>query len=104
MSQVSGRDHEPNSSQIAASCCGPRSLSGSSALNVVEAALARIFGTGAGEARDDRARNGSQPEHPLHPFYAAQTKAARCWAAANYSVSRPAESVGKPPKTAISFL
>jgi hypothetical protein len=66
-----------------------------------EAALARIFGTGA---RDDRARNGSQPEHPLHPFYAAKTKAARCWFASNYSASRPAGSVGKPPKPAISFL
>src|SRR5436189_219374 len=48
-----------------------------------EAALARIFGTGAGEARDDRARNGSRPDHPLHLLYAAKTKATGCWFAFN---------------------
>jgi hypothetical protein len=35
MSQVSGRAQEPSSSHTAASCCGPRNRSGSSALNVV---------------------------------------------------------------------
>jgi hypothetical protein len=46
-----------------------------------EAALARIFGTGAGEARDDRARNGSRPDHPLHALYAAKTAAEGAWVA-----------------------
>src|SRR5205823_3004897 len=40
-----------------------------------KAALARIFGTDAGETRDDQARNGSRPDHPLHPLYAVKTKA-----------------------------
>ena len=44
-----------------------------------EAALARIFGTGAGNARDDRARNGSRPGHPLHSVYVAKTEAATPW-------------------------
>jgi len=35
MSHVSGRDHAPSSSHTAASCWGPRSRSGSSALKVV---------------------------------------------------------------------
>ena len=67
-----------------------------------EAALARIFGTGADEARDDRARNGERPSHPLHPFYAAKTKATGRWLASNYSASRPERSPAKLPWS--SFL
>src|SRR4051812_19532754 len=50
-----------------------------------EAALARIFGIGSGEARDDRARNGSRPDHPLHSAYVAKNAAAWCWFASNSS-------------------
>ena len=60
-----------------------------------EAALARIFGAGIREARDDRSRNGSRPEHPLHPLYAAKTKATDCWFASNCSGPRH-RSAGRP--------
>ena|SRR5271170_6552116 len=38
-------------------------------------ALARVFGSTACDARGDRERNGSRPDHPLHPLYVAKTEA-----------------------------
>ena len=46
-----------------------------------EAALKRTFGAAAGEARDDRDRNGAQPGHPLHSAYIAKNEAASAWIA-----------------------
>ena len=46
-----------------------------------EAALERTFGAASGEARADSARNGSQPDHPLHPLYVAKNESADSWAA-----------------------
>jgi len=46
-----------------------------------DAALARAFGTGASDARSDCAHNGSRPDHPLHPLYAAKTEASDAWRA-----------------------
>jgi len=43
------------------------------------AALTRNFGNGAGRARYDRAHNGSQPGHPLHPLYVAKSEASDAW-------------------------
>jgi len=31
------------------------------------------------EARNDRARNGSRPDHPLHSAYIARNEAALAW-------------------------
>jgi len=45
------------------------------------AALARVFGSAACEARSDCSRNGSRPDHPLHPPYAAENEAADVWSA-----------------------
>jgi hypothetical protein len=33
------------------------------------------------EVRDDRARNGSRPDHPLHPAFIAKNEAASAWIA-----------------------
>jgi hypothetical protein len=38
------------------------------------AALQRTFGAAACDVRDDRARNGSQPDHPLHPAFIAKKR------------------------------
>ena len=45
------------------------------------AALTRYFGAAADEARNDRARNGSRPDHPLHPAFIAKNEAASAWIA-----------------------
>jgi hypothetical protein len=39
----------------------------------------RTFGAAACDARYDRARNGSQADHPLHPAYITKTEAAIAW-------------------------
>ena len=44
-----------------------------------EAAFERTFGAAACDARYDRARNGSQADHPLHPAYITKTEAAIAW-------------------------
>jgi hypothetical protein len=33
------------------------------------------------EVRDDRARNGSQPGHPLHPLFVAKNESSDSWIA-----------------------
>jgi hypothetical protein len=43
------------------------------------AALQRTFGAAACDVRDDRARNGSQPDRPLHPAFIAKNEAATAW-------------------------
>ena len=53
-----------------------------------DAALARVFGNAACDARGDRERNGSQPDHPLHPLYAAKNAAADAWNAENRRLMR----------------
>jgi hypothetical protein len=55
-----------------------------------ETALARIFGAAAGEARDDRAHNGSRPDHPLHSACVAKNEAAVAWSAEKRDVSTAA--------------
>jgi hypothetical protein len=50
-----------------------------------EAALARISGGAAGDARDDHDRNGSRPDHPLHPAFIAKNEAASAWNAEKQS-------------------
>jgi hypothetical protein len=57
---------------------------------VYEVALERIFGSASGKARDDRAHNGSRPDHPLHSAYVAKTKAAVAWSAEKRNVSTAA--------------
>ena len=44
-----------------------------------EAALERTFGAASGEARADCARNGSRPDHPLHPAFITKNEAASAW-------------------------
>jgi hypothetical protein len=81
------------------------------------AALTRYFGAAADEARNDRARNGSRPGHPLHPLFVAKNESSDSWiaeaknatasaaqgrksslGASNYSHRRPAKTPAKPPK------
>jgi hypothetical protein len=46
-----------------------------------DAALTRNFGSAADEARNDRARNGSRPGHPLHPLFVAKNESSDLWVA-----------------------
>ena len=44
-----------------------------------EAALTRHFGVAADEARNDADRNGSRPDHPLHPLFVAKNEFSDAW-------------------------
>jgi hypothetical protein len=46
-----------------------------------------VSSAGADEARDNCARNGSRPDHPLHSAYVAKTEAAAAWIAEKRNAS-----------------
>jgi hypothetical protein len=57
----------------------PHALQAAFIADRTKAALERTFGAASGEARVDCARNGSRPDHPLHPAFIAKNRAASTW-------------------------